>query len=103
MLCKSNRPQKNVFTVTDHIAVRNAIEELPLLERLVIKLRFYKDFTIAEIAELLRMEWSEVETYIIEGLRTLQVGCLSNKDFSRRKGASNTFEHLKNSKENMGQ
>lgn len=71
------------FNQFDYLVVRRAMDELPLLEKLVVEMRFFHNFSISEIARLLRMGWDEAESLIDSALTILRQQCLSDPRFSR--------------------
>ena len=75
---------RSLFTETDYLVVRRAMDELPLIEKLAIELRFFHNFSIEEISRLLRVGWDEAEDLVESALQILKTQCLSHPDFSRR-------------------
>lgn len=72
-----------LFKTTDYLAVRRAMDELPLIEKLVIEMRFFHNFSISEIARHLRIEWAEADELIESVLPVLRRICLGDSSFSR--------------------
>jgi DNA-directed RNA polymerase specialized sigma24 family protein len=80
-----NRPRNlnASFLQSDYLVVRRAMDELPLLEKLAVEMRFFHNFSISEIARLLRVGWTEAEELIESALAVLREHCLSDPRFSR--------------------
>ncbi len=71
------------FTKNDYLVVRRAMDELPLIEKLAVEMRFFHNFSIEEISRLLRIGWDEAEAILDSALPILRKHCLSDPDFSR--------------------
>ncbi len=81
-LCQ-DLPEHQHFTKIDYLVVRRALEELPLIEKLVVEMRFFHNFSIEEISRLLRMGWDETATLLESALPMLRRQCQSDPEFSR--------------------
>jgi DNA-directed RNA polymerase specialized sigma24 family protein len=70
------------FTKADYLVVRRALDELSLIEKLAVEMRFFHNFSIEEISRLLRIGWDEAESLVESALPILRRYCLSDPDFS---------------------
>lgn len=80
----TNRRRVNdspIFDNLDYLAVRRAMDLLPLVEKLVIEMRFFHGFSIQEIARLLRIGWDEADALIDSTLLLLKRHCYDVSDF----------------------
>jgi DNA-directed RNA polymerase specialized sigma24 family protein len=80
---QSQRSNTPVFNEFDHFLVQCGIDELPFLERLIIELRFWNNFSIEEISKALRISWDDVEMHLQSAFESLKQFCLKEEDFSR--------------------
>lgn len=76
---------RSLFTQTDYLIVRRAMDELPLTEKLAVEMRFFHNFSIKEIALLLDLAWDEAEVLIESALAILKERCMDNFAFSRER------------------
>jgi len=74
-----------LFKTIDYLTVRRAIDELPLIEKLVIEMRFFHNYSISEIARYLRIGWDDADSLIQSVLPILRRICLNDPCFSRSK------------------
>ncbi|MDI3256935.1 MAG: sigma-70 family RNA polymerase sigma factor [Kyrpidia sp.] len=65
--------------------IRSALDELPDVQRRMVVLRFYHDFTYQEIADVLEMPVGTVKAYLFKALRRLR-DTLENSESSSRTG-----------------
>ena len=72
-----------LFQSNDYRTIRRAMDELPLIEKLVIEMRFFHNFSISEIARYLRIGWDEADCLIQSVLPILRGSCLAEHGFSR--------------------
>ena len=72
---------KPLFNTLDYLAVRRAMDRLPLIEKLVIEMRFFHGFSIEEIARLLRIDWDETDALIDSTLLLLKRECCTDFGF----------------------
>lgn len=70
------------FTSNDVEIVRAGMSHLTTCERQILIYRFWEEITIEEIAELLEMEWDEVNNSIESALLNLKHFCIGQSDFS---------------------
>ena len=61
----------HVVDVTDGLAIREALQELPARYRAVLVLRFYLDYSVAETAAALGLPQGTVTTFTRRGLERL--------------------------------
>ena len=66
---------KPLYNTLDCLAVRRAMDRLPLIEKLIIEMRFFHGFSIQEIARLLRMGWDEADALVDSTLLLLRGNC----------------------------
>ena len=74
---------KNQFTVTDHIIVRAAVKRLPGLLFQIMELRFWRNYSIVEVAAEIGISVRNVEDGIAQACRILREECLRCPLFSR--------------------
>jgi hypothetical protein len=79
------KPGFGPFNEVDYLVVRRAMDDLPLLEKLAVELRFFHNFSIEEISRFLRIGWDEASSMLDESLLILKSKCLSDPEFSRRR------------------
>lgn len=79
------KPGFGPFNEVDYLVVRRAMDDLPLLEKLAVELRFFHNFSIEEISRFLRIGWDEASSILDESLLILKLKCLSDPEFSRRR------------------
>jgi DNA-directed RNA polymerase specialized sigma24 family protein len=72
-----------LFSEKDYSIVQRALLRLPVIEREVIVMRFYRHYDLISIAERLGMQLSAVEAYLDRAYETLKVNCLGHPGFSR--------------------
>jgi len=85
-------PLGNLFTGKDHSIVREAVGKLDKTEHTIVLMRFWEQNTISEIAEILDLSWTEVESRLTQALEKLKAFCLSKADFSRNQVKVPTVE-----------
>lgn len=78
-----NRQDECLFTPTDHAIVRAAVRRLPGLLAKVIELRFWQQYTIAEIGSILGVPDHEIERVLRRSYHALRNDCLRHPGFSR--------------------
>ena len=76
---------ENIFTTTDYAIVRSAIRRLPGLFGIMIELRFWQNWTLAEIASELGVSIRSVELALPRAMSAIRDECLRNPVFSRSK------------------
>jgi RNA polymerase sigma-70 factor (sigma-E family) len=59
-------------SITDAVHVRNALRQLPPGQRAVLVLRFYEDFSVDEVAEVLGRRPGTIKSQTARGLATLR-------------------------------
>jgi DNA-directed RNA polymerase specialized sigma24 family protein len=74
---------RNLFTERDYHILRRAIEKLPGIEHTLVKLRFWEQFSILEIAECMGMEWDETDRALTAAFKKLKEFCMADHHFSR--------------------
>lgn len=72
----------NIFTETDHAIVRNAIDELPGLLPELIRLHFWKGWTMYQIAREFGISEGGANAALGKALELLRVKCLERPEFS---------------------
>ena len=77
--------RENLFTATDHAIIRAAVRELPSLLGAIVDLRFWKEMSTVEIAEILGLTIRSTEALLVRALRILRENCLKHPAFSRSK------------------
>ena len=80
---KIEKKQKNHFTAIDHLIVKMAIKRLPTLLSNILSLRFWHNYSIAEIADEIGIPTRTVEHGIVTAFRILRSECLMSPAFSR--------------------
>ena len=76
-------PIRNIFTGVDHRIVIQALAKLQGHEYKAVKLRFWENNTVSEIAQILNLSWDEAERTLVHALKKLKSMCVANPDFSR--------------------
>ena len=66
------RPDAAVSSREEHVRVRECLQTIPEKYRTVLVLRFDEELTVAEIAEVLKLNNSAVRQRIVRGLRMLE-------------------------------
>jgi DNA-directed RNA polymerase specialized sigma24 family protein len=69
-----------LFSSVDYLTVRRAMELLPLIEKLVIEMRFFHAFSIQEIARFLRIGWDEADALVDASVLLLKRHCYDISD-----------------------
>jgi DNA-directed RNA polymerase specialized sigma24 family protein len=82
---KKRQNARSLFTQTDYLIVRRAMDELPLTEKLAVEMRFFHNCSIKEIALLLGLAWDEAEALIESALAILKKRCMDSFAFSRER------------------
>lgn len=72
-----------LFPKTDYLVVRQAIARLPASQMKVVVLRFWSNYSLIEIARLMRLSYDAVERLLSQALIQLRILCLSDPSFSR--------------------
>jgi DNA-directed RNA polymerase specialized sigma24 family protein len=80
---EQKQQDKNIFTSTDHLLVRNAVCKLPGLLAHITALRFWQNYSIIEIAVEIGVSVKIVEDSLKRAFRILREECLRNPVFSR--------------------
>lgn len=78
-----NADQKK-FTDFDVSILKEGLERLPYLPRIALKMRFWNECTIQEIAEFLGLEWDEVNGIIKNACLKLRAHCKSDPAFQNQ-------------------
>jgi RNA polymerase sigma factor (sigma-70 family) len=71
------------FDVADGLALRAAVASLPEPQRQVLILRYFGDFPVAEVAQLLEMPENTVKTHARRGIARLRDARLVEEDVLR--------------------
>lgn len=71
-----------LFSKRDRKIVRMAIRNLPPLYQAVLKLKFWKGFTVKKIARLRQLSIGQVDSILMESYAIIRDRCLVNQDFS---------------------
>lgn len=80
---KAEKKQKDHFTAIDHLIVKMAVKRLPTLLSNIMALRFWHNYSIAEIADEIGIPTRAVESGIAHAFRILRRECLMCPAFSR--------------------
>lgn len=80
---KTKKKVENIFSDMDHMIVRAAVKRLPGLLSEVMTLRFWQNYSVAEIADEIGVSMKTVDEAILNAGRMLREECLRNPIFSR--------------------
>ena len=72
-----------IFTSNDYAIVRAAVRRLPGLLAKVIELRFWQQYSVLEISEILGISEADVNSAIHRSYQVLREECLKHPAFSR--------------------
>ena len=82
--CHETRQNKTrLFSKLDYWIVKQGVGALPYLEKFAVELRFWRHYSIAEIAHVMEMSPAEVEGALSRAYDFLKLYCLSRSKFSR--------------------
>ena len=82
----------DIFTGDQHSAVRELVASLPPVEFKVVFLRFWGVFSVADIAEELRIDWDSADRILARALGRLKASCIRHEAFSARLPLGNDKE-----------
>lgn len=68
---------KVTLVQAEQLIVKKALHRLPDLERWIVELRFWENWTLEEISEFLGMEWDTVNLLLENALKWLRQLCKS--------------------------
>ena len=71
------------FSYADQTIIRSLLRKLPCKYRKAIILRFWHEYSISDIAKILRITWVEADFVIEKALIELKTNCLKQPNFSR--------------------
>lgn len=74
---------RNQFTMLDHIIVRRALKRMPIFLTEIINMRFWRNYSLLDIAEELGISELDAERLLERGLRDIRDECLQTPAFSR--------------------
>jgi RNA polymerase sigma-B factor len=72
-------PQDEISTLLDRLTVNDLLDELEPRERNIIEMRYFRDFTQAEIATRIRMSNMHVSRLLRRGLETMKHAARENQ------------------------
>jgi DNA-directed RNA polymerase specialized sigma24 family protein len=71
-----------LFTNGDYDIVNSAMTDLSLRQQRIVKMRFWEDHSIAEIAASLKISWETTYRELEAALAVLKIRCSENPNFS---------------------
>ncbi len=72
---------KTRFLIEDDMIVRSLVKQLPRQQRKAILLRFWKDYSLPEIAMNLNITTKKASKLLKKGLLKIKFGCIEHPNF----------------------
>ncbi len=74
-----------LFTNGDYDIVNSAMTDLSLRQQKIVRMRFWEDHSVAEIASCLKISWETTYRELEAALAVLKTRCLTTPGFSRNR------------------
>lgn len=74
---------RNQFTMLDHMIARRALKRMPLFLAEIITMRFWRNYSLLDIAEELGISELDADRLLERGLLEIRNECLQTPAFSR--------------------
>ncbi|MCX6126596.1 MAG: hypothetical protein NTV34_17830 [Proteobacteria bacterium] len=73
------------FTNGDYDIINSAMTDFSLRQQKIVRMRFWEDHSVAEIASSLRISWETTSRELEAALIVLKTRCMANPGFSRNR------------------